>query len=58
MLFGVLFVQDPRFGRISELPSEDPYHSGTYAAHMVSGMQERDAQGRPKILAYLKHYTA
>ena len=51
-------IQDPRFGRISELPSEDPYHAGTYAAHMVSGMQERDAQGRPKILAYLKHYTA
>ena len=25
---------------------------------MVSGMQEKDAQGHPKMLAYLKHFTA
>ena len=49
---------DARFGRSSELPGEDPYFVGQYAAHMVSGMQETDAAGYPKILAYLKHFTA
>jgi beta-glucosidase-like glycosyl hydrolase len=50
--------RDPRFGRSSELPGEDPFLSGQYAAHMVQGMQERDANGYPKVLAYLKHFTA
>ena len=31
-------ARDPRFGRISELPGEDPYLSGTYAANMVQGV--------------------
>jgi len=51
-------VRDPRFGRNSELASEDPFVSGTYAAEMVSGMEERDAKGFKKTAAYLKHYTA
>jgi|EP01047_Picozoa_sp_COSAG01_P020778 beta-glucosidase-like glycosyl hydrolase len=46
-----------RFGRISELPSEDPIHSGSYGAEMISGMQEHDKNGHPKMLAYLKHYS-
>ena len=29
-----------------------------YAAHMVQGMQQEDAAGHPKMLAYLKHFTA
>eukprot|EP00438_Fugacium_kawagutii_P024421 Skav222384 [mRNA] locus=scaffold2692:366758:368391:- [translate_table: standard] len=51
-------VRDPRFGRNSELASEDPFVSGTYAAQMVSGMQQRDEKGYKKTAAYLKHYTA
>jgi beta-glucosidase-like glycosyl hydrolase len=51
-------VRDPRFGRNSELASEDPFLSGTYAAQMVSGMQQRDEKGYKKTTAYLKHYTA
>lgn len=56
-------VKDPRYGRNSELPGEDPLLSGTYAAHYVQGMQQTapgKLSGRPqlKMLAYLKHYTA
>eukprot|EP00298_Acanthocystis_sp_HF-20_P010442 c18858_g1_i1.p1 GENE.c18858_g1_i1~~c18858_g1_i1.p1 ORF type:complete len:767 (-),score=379.05 c18858_g1_i1:13-2313(-) len=51
-------ARDPRFGRNSELPGEDPFLSGTYAAMMVQGMQEQDKNGHPKMLAYLKHFTA
>ncbi|EDQ91999.1 uncharacterized protein MONBRDRAFT_337, partial [Monosiga brevicollis MX1] len=51
-------ARDPRFGRTSELPGEDPYLSGTYATHMVRGMMQADAAGHPKMLAYLKHFTA
>jgi len=51
-------LRDPRFGRASELPGEDPYLNGHYAKEMVSGMQTKDAKGHPKMLAYLKHFTA
>lgn len=50
--------RDARFGRSSELPGEDPYLSGQYATHMVQGMQEEDSLGHPKVMAYLKHFTA
>ena len=53
-----LACRDPRFGRNSELPGEDPLLSGTYAEAMVAGMQERDAHGYPKMAALLKHFTA
>ena len=43
---------------MSELPGEDPYLSGQYAKHMVQGMQEEDSKGHPKVMAYLKHFTA
>ena len=51
-------ARDPRFGRTSELPGEDPFHSGTYGTEVTLGLQEEDAHGHPKILAYLKHFTA
>lgn len=51
-------ARDPRFGRASELPGEDPLLSGTYAHEMVSGMQEKDEKGYPKMAAFLKHFTA
>jgi hypothetical protein len=50
--------RDPRFGRNSELPGEDPLLSGVYATEMINGMQERDASGYPKMAALLKHFTA
>jgi beta-glucosidase-like glycosyl hydrolase len=50
--------RDPRFGRLSELPSEDPLHAGLYAANFVQGMQEEDAAGHPKMIALLKHFVA
>jgi len=51
-------ARDPRFGRNSELPGEDPFLNGNYATSMVQGMQEEDANGHPKMIAYLKHLTA
>ena len=50
--------RDPRFGRGSEVPSEDPFLSGSYGSEMVQGMQEEDPQGRPKMIAMLKHFTS
>eukprot|EP00930_Biecheleria_cincta_P033581 TRINITY_DN23268_c0_g1_i1.p1 TRINITY_DN23268_c0_g1~~TRINITY_DN23268_c0_g1_i1.p1 ORF type:complete len:813 (-),score=128.88 TRINITY_DN23268_c0_g1_i1:19-2457(-) len=51
-------VKDPRFGRNSELPGEDPYLSGSYAVEYVHGMQQVSPQGHLKMTAYVKHYTA
>lgn len=51
-------ARDPRFGRSSELPGEDPFHLGTYASEMVQGMQTKNTNGMPLMLAYLKHFTA
>jgi beta-glucosidase-like glycosyl hydrolase len=51
-------ARDPRFGRNSELPGEDPLLSGTYGSQMTQGMQEEDANGHPKMISYLKHLTA
>ena len=50
--------RDPRNGRYSELPSEDPLHAGIYASEMLQGMQEEDANGYPKMIAFVKHLTA
>eukprot|EP00475_Leptophrys_vorax_P024823 TRINITY_DN343_c0_g1_i1.p1 TRINITY_DN343_c0_g1~~TRINITY_DN343_c0_g1_i1.p1 ORF type:complete len:746 (+),score=247.05 TRINITY_DN343_c0_g1_i1:83-2320(+) len=50
-------VRDPRFGRNQELPSEDPFLSGNYAAEYLQGMQEEDKLGHPKMIAYVKHFT-
>lgn len=51
-------VRDPRFGRNSELPGEDPFLSGSYAVEMVRAMQATDRHGHLKAVAYLKHFTA
>jgi beta-glucosidase-like glycosyl hydrolase len=53
-------VKDPRYGRNSELPGEDPFLTGTYAQHYVQGMQQWSTGAHPhlKMVAYLKHYTA
>jgi len=50
--------RDPRNGRFSELPGEDPYMAGEYAAEMLLGMQEEDQHGHPKMIAFVKHFTA
>jgi beta-glucosidase-like glycosyl hydrolase len=55
----VNIARDPRFGRISELPGEDPYLTGQYAIAMVRGMQEgKDYPKYLKLAAALKHFTA
>jgi len=53
-------VRDPRFGRNSELPSEDPLLSGQYAAHYVRGCQQgRDGNSTYlRMVSGLKHYDA
>eukprot|EP00759_Apiculatamorpha_spiralis_P036763 PhF_6_TR37047/c0_g1_i2/m.54220/K15920/XYL4; beta-D-xylosidase 4 len=52
-------VRDPRYGRNCEIPSEDPFLAGTYAAHMVKGMQQGEEDPRYlKMMAFVKHYTA
>lgn len=50
-------ARDPRFGRISEIPGEDPYLSGQYALHYVRGQQEGEDPRYVKMLAGLKHYA-
>jgi len=52
-------LKDPRYGRNSELPGEDPHLSGEYGVAYTAGMQQRDpATGHYKMISYLKHYTA
>ena len=51
-------MRDPRFGRNSELPSEDPLLTGKYAAQYVRGLQEGPDPKYVKVLATHKHYTA
>ena len=50
-------LRDPRFGRASELPGEDPFLSGEYAINYVSGMQEEDSRDHPRMLSYVKHFS-
>lgn len=50
--------RDPRNGRLSELPGEDPLHAGLYASEMLQGMQEEDENGYPKGIFFVKHFTA
>ncbi|OVA13542.1 WD40 repeat [Macleaya cordata] len=59
-------VRDPRWGRITETPGEDPYVVGTYAVNYVRGLQDiegyensSDLNSRPlKVSASCKHYAA
>lgn len=59
-------ARDPRWGRILEIPGEDPFVVGTYAADYVRELQ--DVEGfenttdlnsrRLKFSACCKHYVA
>jgi beta-D-xylosidase 4 len=51
-------ARDPRWGRNSEVPSEDPFLAGSYATEYVRGMQEGADSRYLKMIAGLKHYTA
>lgn len=53
--------RDPRWGRNIEVPSEDPFHSGSYGAAVVAGVQwnvDGTRTGPTKINAALKHVFA
>ncbi|KAL5700927.1 putative beta-D-xylosidase 2 [Ranunculus cassubicifolius] len=54
----VNIVRDPRWGRAQETPGEDPTVAGRYAASYVRGLQGYDPNGRLKVAACCKHYTA
>jgi len=59
-------VKDPRWGRNSEVPGEDPLLSGRYATAFTNGMQQVRTsaghgvhrEGVVKMRSYLKHFTA
>ncbi|XP_010250379.1 PREDICTED: probable beta-D-xylosidase 5 [Nelumbo nucifera] len=59
-------VRDPRWGRITETPGEDPYVVGSYAVNYVRGLQDvegyentTDLNSRPlKVSSCCKHYAA
>ncbi|XP_022744572.1 probable beta-D-xylosidase 5 [Durio zibethinus] len=59
-------VRDPRWGRITETPGEDPFVVGTFASNFVRGLQDLEGQehtndtgSRPlKVSACCKHYAA
>ncbi len=51
-------IRDQRFGRNSELPSADPFLTGSYAVEYVRGLQRGPDPKYVKIQATLKHYTA
>ena len=50
--------RDPRYGRNSELPGEDPFLTGAYGVAKVVEMQKPDANGHPRVSAYMKHFDA
>lgn len=50
-------ARDPRFGRISELPGEDPFLTGSYATEYVIGQQTGEDPRFAKMIAGLKHYA-
>ena len=54
-------MKDPRYGRNSELPGEDPVLTAAYAVAYTKGMQQvkagRSGKKYLKMLSYMKHYT-
>ena len=59
-------ARDPRWGRITETPGEDPFVVGRYAVNYVRGLQDveghenaTDLNTRPlKVSSCCKHYAA
>ena len=51
-------MRDPRWGRNSEVPSEDPFLAGEYAHHYVRGGQAGSDSRYTKVAMSLKHFTA
>lgn len=59
-------LRDPRWGRATETPGEDPFIVGKYAANYVRGLQDveghdnyTDPNSRPlKVSSCCKHYAA
>lgn len=49
--------RDPRWGRNVEVPSEDPYHSGSYGVAYTRGLQWGNDTKYTKAIGALKHYT-
>ena len=50
----VNIARDPRFGRTSELPGEDPYLNGQVAVGYMQGIRQKDPAGHPLAVGYLK----
>ena len=49
---------DPRWGRNSNSPSEDPFLTGTYGFELVTGTQSPDAVGGQNLMSsQMKHWT-
>ncbi len=49
-------AREPRFGRIEEMYSEDPFLCGTYGAVAVREFQQMKADGMLEMASTLKHY--
>ncbi|MCQ2251670.1 MAG: glycoside hydrolase family 3 C-terminal domain-containing protein, partial [Bacteroidales bacterium] len=58
MLFSPILdlAREPRFGRIEEMYSEDPFLCGTYGSVAVDEFQQMKADGMLEMAATLKHY--
>ena len=58
MLFSPILdlAREPRFGRIEEMYSEDPFLCGTYGSIAVREFQNASNNGRLQMAATLKHY--
>ena len=50
-------MRDPRWGRNSEVPSEDPFLAGEYAHHYVRGGQTGEDMRYTKVAMSLKHFA-
>lgn len=49
--------RDPRWGRVSEGPGEDPFLGSTFAQAMVRGYQGNDLSQNNTLLATVKHFA-
>jgi beta-D-xylosidase 4 len=49
--------RDPRWGRGMETPGEDPFHTQSYAAAILSGLEDKSS-GYKKSSSTCKHYAA